>query len=96
MAAVPVVAEGPSRITFAPGGISAMVNGRFTEPGRDDYVLRAMAGQLMTVNIDSPNNDVRLTLYGLEDGQPLSRADTGATYWHDTLWEPKGPGWCIV
>ena len=80
-----VVAEGPTRISFAPGDISAVIQGRISEPGHDEYVLRAMAGQLMTVNIESPNNDVRLTLYGLDDGQPLSRADTGATYWRDTL-----------
>lgn len=76
---------GPTRIQFDPGQIEVVINGRIDQPGHDEYVLRALAGQLMTVNIDSAHHDVRLSLFGLDDGQPLSRADTGATYWRGTL-----------
>lgn len=77
--------SGPTRISFDQGGTSAVINGRIDQPGSDDYLIRALQGQLMTIRIDSPNNDVRLSLHGVDDGQPLSRADTGATYWRGTL-----------
>jgi hypothetical protein len=73
----------PSRITFEPGGTSATVNGKVTNHFQVSYVLRALAGQTMTVNLTGSN--VGLTIYGLQDGQPLVRAVGGATSFNGKL-----------
>ena len=39
----------------------------------------------MTVVITSPNNDVLLTVYGFETGDPLVRYVSGAWQWSGTL-----------
>lgn len=79
------VESGPTRITFETGGTSATINGTLNGANRHDYLLRALEGQLMTIRINSPNNDVRLSLYGIDDGQPLSRANNGSTYYRGVL-----------
>ena len=75
----------PYIIKFAPGGTSAVVEGNVRAGSIIRYLLRAQAGQTMTVNITSPNMDVLLTIYGLDDGQPLVRSVSGATSWTGTL-----------
>ncbi|MFQ5400792.1 MAG: hypothetical protein ACE5E7_14500, partial [Anaerolineae bacterium] len=75
----------PVRIQFAPGAISATVQGEVDAYESDDYVLRALAGQTMTVVITSANNDVLLTIVGA-DGVPLTNGlMSGATSWTGTL-----------
>lgn len=75
----------PSRIQFAPGAISAQVLGDLNAYENDDYILRALAGQTMTVNITSPNNDVLLTIVGA-DGIPLTNGlMSGASEWRGQL-----------
>ncbi|MEJ2749265.1 MAG: hypothetical protein P8183_15370, partial [Anaerolineae bacterium] len=54
----------PSRIQFAPGAVSAQVQGDLAAHESDDYILGAAAGQTMTVNITSPNSNVLLTIVG--------------------------------
>ena len=56
----------PSRIRFAPGGISATVDGTVSGHMQVSYILRASAGQTMTVDLIGSN--VGLTIYGLSDG----------------------------
>ena len=63
----------------------AGVEGRLTAPALDEYVLRASAGQWMMVSIYSPNHDVLLEIYGIDDGQPLVRIASGATSWQGLL-----------
>jgi len=75
----------PYTIKFAPGGTSAVVEGHVAGGSFVRYLLRAMAGQTMTVNIISPNQDVLLAIYGLDDGQPLVRSVSGATSWTGVL-----------
>ncbi|MCP4425314.1 MAG: hypothetical protein GY803_12535, partial [Chloroflexi bacterium] len=60
----------PIRIQFEPGAISAQVQGDLNVYERDDYILRALAGQTMTVVINSPDNNVLLAIVGA-DGIPL-------------------------
>lgn len=67
----------PSRITFAPGATSASVDGTISKHFIVDYILRAQAGQTLTVKLSG--NNVGLTIYGLQDGSPLVRAASGAT-----------------
>ena len=75
----------PQRISFAPGATSATVPGDVAAHVSDDYILSAQAGQTMTVNIDSPNSSVLLTVVGA-DGIPLTNGNmSGATSWTGEL-----------
>jgi len=84
-AQVKLTAPRPTRIQFDPGATSAVVEGEIAAHGVDDYVLHAMAGQRMIVWIMSPNNDVHLTIYGVDDGIPLVRAASDAVSWTGVL-----------
>jgi hypothetical protein len=75
----------PYRITFDPGAISASVDGKITAKEPVMYIIRAQAGQTMTVKLTSPSNGVALTIYGIEDGSPLVRADFGLSEWTGNL-----------
>jgi hypothetical protein len=46
-----------------------------------DYIVHANAGQTLTAVISSPDDDVLLSLHGLDDGIPLVRATADATAW---------------
>lgn len=72
------------RIRFAPGETSAAINARIGQRETDFYVLRAVQGQIMSVEISSPNNDVLLTVVG-EDGTPLKRYQVGGPSWTSVL-----------
>jgi hypothetical protein len=69
----------PVRLSFEPGGTSVSVEGSIQAGEIKDYVINAMAGQTMMVSIISPNMDVYLTVYGVQDGQPVIRAASGDT-----------------
>lgn len=75
----------PLRIQFAPGGVAATYNGAFNALGTDFYILHAQAGQTLSVNIAAPQNNVLLTIYGIQDGQPLIRSVSGATSFNGVL-----------
>jgi hypothetical protein len=75
----------PARIQFAPGAISASLPGNLQGRETNYYLARAFAGQTMTVRINSPNNDIFLTIYGMEDGSPLVRSVSGLSEWSGVL-----------
>ncbi len=75
----------PARISFAPGGITAIVDGKIVNRFPTTYLLRAMEGQDMTVEVTAPSGTVALTIYGLSDGQPLVRSASQVTTWNGTL-----------
>lgn len=76
----------PQRIEFAPGAASGTIRGSTTARRTFTYILRAFAGQTMAINLSPANPEVlALTLYGLDDGQPLARAAGGATAWKGVL-----------
>jgi hypothetical protein len=75
----------PVRITFAPGAISAQVQGTTSQSRVVTYLLKANGGQMMTVNLTAPPNSAGITIYGLEDGQPLIRSQSGATSFNGPL-----------
>ncbi len=75
----------PAVIRFSPGAISDAIQGSVAAQQNVHYMLYALAGQTMTVKVHSPNSDVLLTLYGIDDGQPLVRSASGATEWSGTL-----------
>ena len=76
----------PTRIQFAPGAISAQVQGSLA-PGRiDRYVLSAAAGQEMTVNLSDSSAGVSaiLVIWGA-DGTVLISDHADATIWTGQL-----------
>jgi hypothetical protein len=75
----------PRRISFKSGATSTRVQGNVAVQSTVTYLAHARGGQTMTVTITAPYDDVLLTIYGLEDGQPLVRAVSGATSWSGTL-----------
>jgi len=56
----------PTRIAFQPGATSATIVGDLTAQSADHYVLRAMADQLMDINVSAPQGAVRLMVYGAD------------------------------
>ncbi len=75
----------PVRIRFQPGAFSETIEGVVQSRTVNYYILRANVDQTMRVNIISPNHDVLLTIYGLEDGSPLVRYISGDTQWEGRL-----------
>lgn len=73
-----------TRITFAPGATRAEINGKLAEHNTDYYVLQAQQGQIMSVEITSPNGDVLLSVVGA-DGTPYKRYQNGPPSWTSTL-----------
>ena len=85
---VPTVAPPPSapqRIQFAPGAVSKTIAGNVQAPNRNRYVLRALAGQEMTVEIASPGQVVNFAVSGVDDGQPYKRLDNEDRFWSGSL-----------
>jgi Ig-like domain-containing protein len=75
----------PQRIVFEPGAVGKTVNGTTSARQTVTFLLRASAGQTMTVTLSAPPNSAGLTIYGLSDGNPLVRAVSGATTWTGPL-----------
>ena len=76
----PFTIPAASRIQFAPGGTSAVVNGEVNSGQTLYYVLKASATQTMNVKVSSPNADVYLSIYGADGFEFLNSAS------QDTLW----------
>ena len=79
----------PHRIQFAPGAVSATVQGDLTAYESDDYVLRALDGQTMAVTISSPNNNVLLTIVGADGISLTNGLMSGASEWRGQLPETQ-------
>ena len=75
----------PARIQFSPGSISAVVPGTLNGGEVNYNLVRASAGQTMTMKINSPGSDIFLTIYGVEDGSPLVRSLMAQTSWTGNL-----------
>ncbi len=75
----------PARIRFDPGAISDTLSGEISNHIMNTYVLGASKGQTMTVSLTPSDGTLGLTIYGLSDGQPLVRAEGGATSFNGTL-----------
>jgi LysM repeat protein len=67
----------PERISFAAGAISAQRTGAVPGFGTHNYILRASAGQQMTVNVQ-PAGQVILIVYG-NDGSVLQSDHAGSS-----------------
>ncbi len=90
LAPVPTPSPQPERIVFLPGDTSATVSGRIERHTTEGvschlgYLVRGLAKQVMEVMIDSPNDDVLLSIVG-EDGVPLKRYVDGESQWRGVL-----------
>jgi hypothetical protein len=64
----------PARIAFQSGASSASVQG--STPGGliVSYVIRGTANQQMDINLNSPDGNAVLGVYGYQDGQPYLRS----------------------
>ena len=74
----------PIRIEFAPGTDTASVGGSVPPGGVTHYVIRALTGQTMSVNIVSATGNVILAIWGA-DGTVLISDHAGATSWSGQL-----------
>lgn len=72
------------RIHFAPGSYGASRSGTVQGDQRKEYVLRAMAGQTMEVQVVS-GGEVNFTLTGDADGEIYKRMEVGEPYWRSVL-----------
>ena len=75
----------PKRISFAAGGTTATQSGTLAVNGTDRWVLRALAGQTMTVNTATASGQVILIIWGVQDGNVLISDHAGATSWTGLL-----------
>ena len=90
LAAIPAPKTEPARIQFAPGAISAQVTDSLVPGELHPYVLGAMAGQEMTVNLDTSAGGMPvvgsaiLVIWGL-DGTVLISDHADAVAWQGEL-----------
>ncbi len=75
----------PKRIAFALGATSATVHSTLPAGQMDRWVLRALAGQTMTVNTSAIQGAVILIIWGAQDGAVLISDHAGATSWSGQL-----------
>jgi hypothetical protein len=81
----PPIESALMRIQFAAGEDSTQVFGHIPPNGIDHYVLRAMAGQKMTVNVDVfDDKPITLAIAGV-DHTILNQYDTDTTTWTGVL-----------
>jgi hypothetical protein len=84
LTASPLSVSNPERIAFASGATSTTVTGRLAENGIVAYLLGALEGQTMTVEVASSGGRVALTIAS-PGGTPLLRAALGQTQWSGAL-----------
>jgi hypothetical protein len=82
----PAPAPGPTvrRIQFAPGATSATVRGNVPGQSIDRWLIKAGAGQTMSVQLAPASGQVILVIYGA-DGTVLISDHAGATQWSGKL-----------
>lgn len=81
----PQPTPGRERIQFAPGATATTVHGSVQFSTRREYVLRALAGQTMHIELISSDGSANFAVAGLSDGQPLKRLENSDTVWRGTL-----------
>ncbi|CAN5879684.1 PPC domain-containing protein [soil metagenome] len=71
------------RVKFLRGHTTAVIRGVARTPGIYEYVLKARAGQTMTVHLTSSNNGVEFTIFGPNGDEP--EGALGVDDWSGTL-----------
>lgn len=75
---------GPKRVTFPPGGTTAFLQNSLAPSGVDRYVLRALAGQTMSLTLVTSQGTAVLVVVGA-DGTVLLPMSNGAITWSGKL-----------
>ncbi len=83
LATLPAQQAAPRRIQFPPGGITSTVQGNLGTNGLDVHVLRALAGQTMTVDVTA-SQPMLLAVSGA-DGSVLKSSGAGGSGWTGVL-----------
>ncbi len=78
------VLPGATRISFLAGATTAIVTGPIQAGGTLNYVLEAMQGQPMIVNVSSLNNDVTLAIK-TQGGTTLLSSTSKQSTWQGSL-----------
>jgi len=76
----PAATTAPTRLSFSSGGNLASARGEMNAGAVNRYVLKLNAGQVMSVEVWSPNGDVYLSIAG-SDGKELLGAAAKAISW---------------
>ncbi len=76
---------GWTRLSFAAGATSAGSSGNLAAGAAREFRVRALANQLMFVDVTTPQNDVFVEVVGLTDGKALVRAADRRAHWQGTL-----------
>ena len=71
------------RVKFLRGRTTAVIRGVARTPGIYEHVLKARAGQTMTVHLTSSNNGVEFTIFGPNGSEP--EGALGVDDWSGTL-----------
>ncbi|MGL4651697.1 MAG: hypothetical protein ACRC1H_19980, partial [Caldilineaceae bacterium] len=74
----PGATSAPARVRFAPGETSAERSGQVSQGQSSAYVLRVLAGQTLSVEIETPGNSARFSVSGVSDGATYSGFDDTA------------------
>ncbi len=82
--AISSLASSPERIEFAPGTTVATVSGNLGASGSDQYVLRALDGQTMNIDLNFAEGKAILVVWGA-DGQVLLSDHPEASSFRGTL-----------
>ena len=72
------------RVRFSPGRTSTVLRGRIIGFNTKDYLIGAKAGQIMTLQLSSPNPYAYFVVYSI-NGRPTDMNET--TKWSETLTE---------
>lgn len=82
-------APAPTRVQFPSGATAVTLNGSVTAPNQVCYVLKALAGQEMTVSITSAGNAANFLVSAVDIGAiggfPLKRLENEARSWTGPL-----------
>src|SRR5918992_337844 len=75
------------QIRFARGRNSTVVRGRITRADRDQYLIRARAGQWMTVRLDAADARMGFDVFATQglEAQPVTEADQLQREWTGRL-----------
>jgi hypothetical protein len=79
-----LVVPGATRIDFLTGATTGIVSAPIQAGGTQNYVLQALQGQPMLVNVDSLNQDVTLSIK-TQGGTSMLNASAHQSTWQGTL-----------
>lgn len=72
-------------IVFEPGATTAAVRGVLPAQASKEYLVRALAGQLVIVELASPTGGATFTISGVDDGQVLNGSDKETKLWRGSV-----------